>query len=102
MNAHPASAMSCSPVWDATPLLVADEVDHIPFEAEAAKLFLQLLSSRYERASLDRHPQQAARPLGEVFGVTASVIDRLVHHAVFLALKRRQLPAQRRRPRPLC
>ena len=31
------------------PLLVIDEVGYIPFEAEAANLFLQLVSSRYER-----------------------------------------------------
>jgi DNA replication protein DnaC len=34
------------------PLLVDDEVGYIPFEAEAANLFFQLVSSRYERASL--------------------------------------------------
>jgi DNA replication protein DnaC len=34
------------------PLLVIDEVGYIPFEPEAAKLFFQLVSSRYEKASL--------------------------------------------------
>jgi len=34
------------------PLLVVDEVGHIPFEPEAANLLFQLVSSRYERASL--------------------------------------------------
>ena len=34
------------------PLLVVDEVRYIPFEPEAANLFFQLVSSRYERASL--------------------------------------------------
>jgi DNA replication protein DnaC len=34
------------------PLIVVDEVGYIPFEAEAANLFFQLVSSRYERASL--------------------------------------------------
>ena len=34
------------------PLLVIDEVGYIPFEAEAANLFFQLVSSRYERASI--------------------------------------------------
>ena len=32
------------------PLLVIDEVGYIPFEPEAANLFFQLVSSRYERA----------------------------------------------------
>jgi DNA replication protein DnaC len=35
-----------------SPLLVVDEVGYIPFEAEAANLFFQLVSARYERASL--------------------------------------------------
>src|SRR5919198_4602816 len=35
-----------------SPLIVVDEVGYIPFEAEAANLFFQLVSSRYERASL--------------------------------------------------
>ncbi len=34
------------------PLVVVDEVGYIPFEAEAANLFFQLVSARYERASL--------------------------------------------------
>jgi DNA replication protein DnaC len=34
------------------PLLVVDEVGYIPFEPEAANLFFQLVSARYERASL--------------------------------------------------
>ncbi|WP_272924055.1 ATP-binding protein [Streptomyces sp. SID3343] len=33
------------------PLIVVDEVGYIPFEAEAANLFFQLVSNRYERAS---------------------------------------------------
>ena len=34
------------------PLLVIDEVGYIPFEAGAANLFFQLVSCRYERASV--------------------------------------------------
>ena len=34
------------------PCLIVDEVGYIPFEPEAANLFFQLVSSRYERASL--------------------------------------------------
>ena len=34
------------------PLLIVDEVGYIPFEPDAANLFFQLVSSRYERASL--------------------------------------------------
>ena len=34
------------------PLLMIDEVGYIPFEAEAANLFFELISARYERASV--------------------------------------------------
>jgi DNA replication protein DnaC len=34
------------------PLLVIDEVGYITFNGEAANLFLQLMSARYERASV--------------------------------------------------
>ncbi len=34
------------------PLLVIDDVGYIPFESEAANLFFQLISNRYERASV--------------------------------------------------
>ena len=72
------------------PLLIVDEVGYIPFEAEAANLFFQLVSSRYERASLIVTSNKPFGRWGEVFGddvVAAAMIDRLVHHAEVIALK---------------
>jgi DNA replication protein DnaC len=72
------------------PLLVVDEVGYIPFEPEAANLFFQLVSSRYERASLIVTSNKQFGRWGEVFGddvVAAAMIDRLVHHAEVIALK---------------
>ena len=46
------------------PLLVVDEVGYIPFEPEAANLFFQLVSSRYERASLIVTSNKALRSMG--------------------------------------
>jgi DNA replication protein DnaC len=72
------------------PLLVIDEVGYIPFEPEAANLFFQLVSSRYERASLIVTSNKPFGRWGEVFGddvVAAAMIDRLVHHAEVIALK---------------
>ena len=72
------------------PLLVVDEVGYIPFEPEAANLFFQLVSSRYERASLIVTCNKPFGRWGEVFGddvVAAAMIDRLVHHAEVIALK---------------
>lgn len=72
------------------PLLVIDEVGYIPFEPEAANLFFQLVSSRYERASLIVTSNKQFGRWGEVFGddvVAAAMIDRLVHHAEVIGLK---------------
>jgi DNA replication protein DnaC len=72
------------------PLIVVDEVGYIPFEAEAANLFFQLVSARYEHASLIVTSNKPFGRWGEVFGddvVAAAMIDRLVHHAEVVALK---------------
>jgi DNA replication protein DnaC len=72
------------------PLLAVDEVGYIPFEPEAANLFFQLVSARYERASLIVTSNKPFGCWGEVFSddvVAAAMIDRLVHHADVVALK---------------
>ena len=72
------------------PCLLVDEVGYIPFEPEAANLFFQLVSARYERASLIVTSNKAFGRWGEVFGdevVAAAMIDRLVHHADVVLLK---------------
>lgn len=60
------------------------------FDTEAANLFFQLVSSRYERASLIVASNKPFGRWGEVFGddvVAAAMIDRLVHHAEVITLK---------------
>lgn len=72
------------------PLLVVDDVGYISFELEATNLFFQLVSSRYERASLIVTSNRPFGRWGEVFGddvVAAAMIDRLDHHADVVALK---------------
>ncbi len=72
-------------------LLIVDEVGYIPFGQDAANLFFQLVSSRYEHASLILTSNLPfARWGGDVFGdqvVAAAMIDRVVHHAEVLTLK---------------
>ena len=72
------------------PLLVIDEIGYLPFEPEAANLFFQLISARYERASVIVTSNKPFSRWGEVFGddtVAAAMIDRLVHHADVIAIK---------------
>ena len=71
-------------------MLVIYEVGYIPFEPEAANLFFQLVSSRYERASLIVTSNKPFGRWGEVFGddvVAAAMIDRLVHHPDVINLR---------------
>jgi hypothetical protein len=72
------------------PLIVVDEVGYIPFDQAAANVIFQLVSARYERASIIVTSNKPFSGWGEIFGdevVAAAMIDRLVHHAEILSLK---------------
>jgi len=71
-------------------MIIIDEIGYIPFDQHAANLFFQLISSRYEQASVLVTSNMPFGRWGEVFGddvVAAAMIDRLVHHAEVIALK---------------
>lgn len=72
------------------PLLIIDEVGYIPFDPDAASLFFQLVSSRYERSSLIVSSNKSFSAWAEIFGDAVAVeamVDRLVHHSKIIALK---------------
>ena len=71
-------------------LLIVDEVGYIPFDQDAANLIFQLVSSRYEHASLIMTSNLPFARWGDVFGdqvIASAMIDRIVHHADVIALK---------------
>jgi DNA replication protein DnaC len=71
-------------------LIIVDEVGYLPFEQDAANLFFQLVSSRYEHASLILTSNLPFSGWGGVFAdqaVAAAMIDRIVHHADVFTLK---------------
>ncbi len=71
-------------------LIIVDEVGYLPFEQDAANLFFQLVSSRYEHASLVLTSNLPFSGWAGVFGdqvVAAAMIDRIVQHADVLTLK---------------
>ena len=73
-----------------TPLIVVDEVGYIPFDPQAANLMFELVSARYEKASMIVTSNKPFSKWGEIFGddaVATAMIDRLIHHADILALK---------------
>ncbi|WP_448058380.1 IS21-like element helper ATPase IstB [Cellulomonas hominis] len=70
-------------------LLIIDEVGYIPFDAQAANLFFQLVAHRYEQGSVLVTSNMPFGRWGEIFAddiVAAAMIDRLVHHAEVLTL----------------
>ena len=72
------------------PLLIVDEVGYIPFDPDAASLFFQLVSSRYEQSSLIVSSNKSFSAWAEIFGDAVAVealVDRLVHHSHVLVLK---------------
>jgi len=70
-------------------LLIIDEVGYLPFDADTANLFFQLIAARYEQGSILVTSNMPFGRWGEIFAddiVAAAMIDRLVHHAEVLAL----------------
>ena len=55
-------------ILDRYPLLIVDEVGYLPFDAEAANLFFQLVGARYERGSLIVTSNKPFTAWGEIFG----------------------------------
>ena len=71
-------------------LIIVDEVGYLPFDTEAANLFFQLVSTRYEHTSIILTSNLAFSQWGQVFGdqmIAAAMIDRIVHHADVITLK---------------
>lgn len=68
---------------DRTDLLLIDELGYIPFEREATDLLFNVVSARYERASIAITTNLAFEQWTQIFPdemAAAAVIDRLVHH----------------------
>lgn len=71
-------------------LLIIDELGYLPLEANAAHLFFQLVSRRYERGSLLVTSNRGVGEWGAVFGdavVAAAILDRLLHHSTVLGIR---------------
>ena len=71
-------------------LLIVDELGYLPFEPDAAHLFFQLVSRRYERGSLLVTSNRAVGEWGTVFGdpvVATAILDRLLHHSHVITIR---------------
>ena len=71
-------------------LLIVDELGYLPFEPNAAHLFFQLVSRRYERGSILLTSNRNVSEWGQVFGdavVATAILDRLLHHSHVLTIR---------------
>ncbi|QLH40862.1 MAG: ATP-binding protein [Defluviicoccus sp.] len=71
-------------------LLIVDELGYLPFEPDAAHLFFQLVSRRYERGSLLITSNRSVGDWGTVFGdpvVATAILDRLLHHSHVVTIR---------------
>ena len=62
----------------------------LPFEPNAAHLFFQLVSRRYERGARLVTSNRAVGEWGSVFGdpvVATAILDRLLHHSHVLTIR---------------
>ena len=70
--------------------LIVDELGYLPFETDAAHLFFQLVSRRYERGSILITSNRAIGEWGTVFGdavVATAILDRLLHHSHVITIR---------------
>jgi len=71
-------------------LLIIDELGYLPFEPNAAHLFFQLVSRRYERGSILITSNRAVSEWGTVFSdavVATAILDRLLHHSHVVTIR---------------
>ena len=71
-------------------LLIVDELGYLPFEPDAAHLFFQLVSRRYERGAMLVTSNRAVGEWGAVFGdavVATAILDRLLHHSHVITIR---------------
>jgi DNA replication protein DnaC len=71
-------------------LLIVDELGYLPFEPDAAHLFFQLVSRRYERGAMLVTSNRSVGEWGSVFGdpvVATAILDRLLHHSHVVTIR---------------
>ena len=70
-------------------LLIIDEIGYLPIDRQAATLFFQLISRRYERGPMILTSNQSFGRWGDVFGdrvIASAILDRILHHATTISI----------------
>ena len=71
-------------------LLIIDEIGYLPIDRQAATLFFQLISRRYERGPMILTSNQSFGRWGDVFGdrvIASAILDRILHHATTISIR---------------
>jgi len=71
-------------------LLIIDELGYLPFKPNAAHLFFQLVSRRYEKGAILLTSNRSVGEWGAVFGdpiVATAILDRLLHHSHVITIR---------------
>jgi DNA replication protein DnaC len=71
-------------------LLIIDELGYLPLEPDAAHLFFQLVSRRYESGAMLITSNRAVSEWGTVFAdavVATAILDRLLYHSHVLTIR---------------
>ena len=82
-------------------LLVLDEVGYLPIDKTGADLLCQIVSQRYERASMIITTNRVYKKWPTIFNndstLTSALLDRLLHHAETHATNRESALINKRR-----
>lgn len=72
-------------------LLIVDEMGYLPMTADQAKLFFQVIASRYEKGSVIMTSNlsfgQWENTLAKDVALTSALLDRLLHHSHIVQIK---------------
>ena len=70
--------------------MIVDELGYLPLEPDAAHLFFQLVSRRYEKGAMLITSNRNISEWGTVFGdavVATAILDRLLHHSHVVTIR---------------
>ncbi len=71
-------------------VLIIDEIGYLPFDAQAAYCFFQLISRRYERGATIFTSNKTFADWGEIFQdhvIATALLDRILHHCTVLNIR---------------
>ena len=74
-------------MWSST---LIDEIGYLPIDRQAATLFFQFISRRYERGPMILTSNQSFGSWGDVFGdrvIASAILDRILHHATTISIR---------------